>query len=96
MDGMLLPDMLARLWQDVEGGRLTREEFQQRQDGLLQEYRDQWSRALFPEGAGDLVGGILHELGAYFGSGDEEATRRLCLDAVARIKGEWCAPDCPA
>ncbi|MFZ2445136.1 MAG: class I SAM-dependent methyltransferase [Syntrophobacteraceae bacterium] len=85
----LLPDTLVRLWADVEGGRLSREEFHRDQDVFLEEYRDEWKRALLLDGEADLPNSILRELASYFGDGDLDETRRLCLDAVADIKGEW-------
>jgi hypothetical protein len=85
----LIADQLKELWQLVERGQLSADEFILRQEGLLSGYRNAWEQALLLEGHTELEGSLLHELSRYVGCGDFAEIRRRCQAAVESVKGEW-------
>jgi SAM-dependent methyltransferase len=85
----LVPDQLKDLWQSVERGELSAEEFSLRQEGLLAGYRNTWEQALLLEGHAGLEGSLLYELSRYVGCSDLAEIRRRCQAAVETVKGEW-------
>lgn len=85
----LLPDKLKTLWQGVDKGRLSAEEFQQEQERLIAEYRRTWTRALLLDGFDDLEESMVFEIGLYTGNEDMGEMKRRCLDALSNIKAEW-------
>lgn len=84
----LLPDVLVRLYAEVEKGRLPYEDFKAEQDRLVGEYGEIWKQALLFE-SDDLQESILRELNSRLGCGSIEETRLMCLRAVSELKGEW-------
>ncbi|MCE5333116.1 MAG: class I SAM-dependent methyltransferase [Desulfobacteraceae bacterium] len=84
----LLPDVLVRLWDDVEKKLISYDDFRAEQDRLVGEYGEIWKKALLL-GSEDLQESILRELSSCLGCGDIEKTRRICLHAVRELKGEW-------
>lgn len=85
----LLPARLVRLWGNVEAGRLSPDEFYETQERLLNEHREVWEKALVIQQGMNLQDSILHETGTYLGHDEIDRTRRLCLQALARIKTDW-------
>jgi SAM-dependent methyltransferase len=85
----LLPDRLKNLWQSVEEGLLSPEEFHECQELYTLEYRREWQDALLLNGFSDFRTSILSEIGAYTGNPDLKGVETLCLHALARVKGEW-------
>ncbi|MGP8089337.1 MAG: hypothetical protein ACLPUX_04470, partial [Syntrophobacteraceae bacterium] len=85
----LLPDRLKKLWESVEKGLLSSKEFHKRQELYTLEYRSEWQNALLLNGFSDLRASILSEIGAYTGNPDLKEVETLCMQALARVKGEW-------
>ena len=85
----LLPDRLKKLWESVDKGLLSQEEFHERQELYTLEYRGEWERALMLDGFTDFRMSILSEISAYTGNPDLHDVEDLCLQALARIKREW-------
>lgn len=85
----LLPDQLKALWKEVEQDRLTREEFQMREEALIEERRRRWQDALLLPGYPDLPTSIIAELCRYTGIDDAEAIQRRCTRALVDLKEEW-------
>mgnify|MGYP005849314893 CR=1 FL=1 len=86
----LLPDRLKELWESVEQGRLSADEFVQAQDNLIQEHRQEWEQALLLKDQQNLQESVLEEIAAYFGNPNLEEIRLLCSRALKNIKAEWC------
>ncbi len=85
----LLPEQLKELWQTVERGTLSGEDYGKEQERLLDGYRSTWKRALLMGGYEDLPAGLVAELGSYFGREESDEIRLRCSDALADIKSEW-------
>ena len=85
----LLPDRLKKLWESVEKGLLSSEEFHKCQELYTLDYRSEWQNALLLDGFSDLRASILSEIGAYTGNPDLNEVEALCMQALARVKGEW-------
>jgi hypothetical protein len=85
----LLPDRLKNLWESVEKGLLSSEEFHKCQELYTLEYRREWQDALVLNGFSDFRTSILSEIGAFTGNPDLKEVEDLCLQALARVKGEW-------
>jgi 2-polyprenyl-3-methyl-5-hydroxy-6-metoxy-1,4-benzoquinol methylase len=85
----LLPDRLRELWQRVDRGQLTAQEFGAQQEAGLHAYRRVWADALLLGGHRDLEASLLAELGRYVGSEDGQALRARCRQAVAALRREW-------
>lgn len=60
----LLPSVLRELWQTVDEGQLTSEQYQCEKERLLDECRSIWSQALILDGERSLKQSLLRELGA--------------------------------
>jgi mycofactocin glycosyltransferase len=88
-EGRLLgPDRLKGLWEQVENGLISVEQFEEREGRLLQAYRSRWERALLLEGQSDLKQSTLVELGLRFDCGDAELLER-CRQAVVSLRDQW-------
>jgi SAM-dependent methyltransferase len=85
----LLPDRLKKLWESVDKGLLSPKEFQERQELYTIEYRGEWEKALLLDGFSDFRTSILSEISSYTENPDLRDVEKLCLQALARIKGEW-------
>lgn len=97
MTTVLLPQQLAATWDEVERGRLTAGDYERVRERLLEEYRQQWRRALVLPGREDLVASLTGELAEYLGIPAAEVTR-LGRDAAEQIEREWeqqVTPDSP-
>ena len=89
LDGKLLPDRLKALWDEVEKGRISEEDFVRAQRRLLSEYRRTWAQALLLPGRRRLQSSLLAELGEYVECDDPAEVRRRCEDAMSGVEREW-------
>src|SRR5262249_18714043 len=93
----LLPDRLKAAWAEVEAGRSTAAEYEERKAQWLAEYRERWGAALLLEGRPDLKTSLLSEIAEHLPHHDPDAVERRCRDAVAALATEWseqvAAPD---
>jgi mycofactocin glycosyltransferase len=85
----LLPDQLKDLWQEVEQHRISRDEFQSREEALLADRHRLWQEALLLPGFRDLSTSIISELCRYTGIDNSEIIQRRCTEALSDLKGEW-------
>jgi hypothetical protein len=85
----LEPNQLGALWELVEMGQLTPEEFQTRREELLGRYRATWTEALLLKGRSDLHESLLAEVALYFGETDLLHTRQRCRVAGEAIRDRW-------
>lgn len=88
MTTVLLPQQLAATWDEVVRGRLTAGDYERERERLLEEYRQQWRRALMLPGQEDLVASLTAELADYLGIPANEVAR-LGREADERIEREW-------
>jgi hypothetical protein len=86
---MLVPDRLAELWQNVETGQMSREDYVREQEQLLEPYRIEWRKALLCDGETDLRASLLKEVGAYYHVSDLADIDRSCDLAVDTLRSEW-------
>jgi SAM-dependent methyltransferase len=85
---VLLPQQLAATWNEVERGVLTADDYVRVRESLLEEYRQQWRRALLLPGREDLVASLAGELADHLGIPAAEVSR-LGPSAAKRIEREW-------
>jgi 2-polyprenyl-3-methyl-5-hydroxy-6-metoxy-1,4-benzoquinol methylase len=86
---MLVPDRLAELWQNVEAGQMSREDYVREQEQLLEPYRVEWRKALLCDGETDLRASLLKEVAAYYHASDLADIDRSCDLAVDTLRSEW-------
>ena len=86
---MLVPDRLAELWQNVEAGQMSREDYVREQEQLLEPYRVEWRNALLCDGETDLRASLLKEVAAYYHVSDLVDIDRSCDLAVDTLRCEW-------
>jgi 2-polyprenyl-3-methyl-5-hydroxy-6-metoxy-1,4-benzoquinol methylase len=85
----LEPNQLGALWELVEMGQLTPEDFQTRREELLGRYRATWTEALLLKGRSDLQESLLAEVALYLGGTDLLHTRQRCRVAGEAIRDRW-------
>ncbi len=88
MTTLLLPQQLAATWKEVERGRLTAGDYERERERLLEEYRQQWRRALMLPGRRDLVTSLTGELADHLGVAPAQVIRRG-RESAERIEREW-------
>ncbi len=86
----LLPDRLKELWQAVDRKELTLEQFNQKQERFLAEYRSLWEQALICDGHSNLRESLVSELARFSGCEDLSEIQRRCTCALSDLKHEWC------
>ena len=82
----ILPDELKRLWAEVDGKRLSVDEFGSAHERLLGEYKALWRDALILPREPDLETSLLREVAAYAGRSDLDEIRRRCQRASETLK----------
>src|SRR5215470_18737276 len=85
----LLPDALKDLWEAVEEGHFTRNQFYREQQRLLGAQRDVWREALTFGGYPDLRESLLRELGEYVGCSDLAELEQRCSIGWKAVEDEW-------
>jgi mycofactocin glycosyltransferase len=85
----LLPAILKELWQAVEKGYSTKEQYIREKDRLIDECRGQWSQALALAPESDLKQSLLRELGSYIECDDLAEIERRCLIGSKSVEEEW-------
>jgi 2-polyprenyl-3-methyl-5-hydroxy-6-metoxy-1,4-benzoquinol methylase len=86
---MLVPDRMAKLWQEVEAGHMSPEDCVRAQEELLKPYRVEWEKALLCDGETDLRTSLFKEVAAYYHAADLTGIDQSCSHAVDRLKSEW-------
>ena len=86
---VLLPDHLQKLWEKVNSGHLSQENFAQEQARLLEIYRSQWCNAVLSDGATDLRSSLVREAAAYYDNSDLAAVECNFSNAVMTLQREW-------
>ncbi len=84
-----VPTQLKSLWAEVEAGRLSKEEFVEREERLLQSCVAVWTDALMLPGESDLVRSLCLELANLDGSHDPALVEKRCRQAVRAMKEDW-------
>ena len=85
----ILPDELKRLWAEVDGKRLSVDEFGSAHERLLGEYKALWRDALILPREPDLETSLLREVAAYAGQSNLDEIRRRCQHASETLKEQW-------
>ncbi|PYR76830.1 MAG: hypothetical protein DMF86_11155 [Acidobacteria bacterium] len=80
---------LKRLWAEVDGKRLSVDEFGSAHERLLGEYKALWRDALILPREPDLETSLLREVAAYAGQSDLDEIRRRCQHASETLKEQW-------
>lgn len=90
MLSQLLPDALQDLWQKVDEGQLSSDQFYREQQRRLAEHRAVWRAALIlREYSSSLRESLLRELGDYVGCDDLSEAERRCSIAWKGVEDEW-------
>ncbi len=84
-----VPTQLKNLWSEVHAGRMTSEQFVEKEESLLQEYIQVWSDAMRLPGEDDLTRSLCLELGRLTECPDLEAVKERCRKAVHAMKEDW-------
>ena len=85
----LLPEKLKVLWQSVEAGSHTEEDYERLKQEWFDQYKTAWSRAVLLPGMSDLKTSMLTELARYTGLADLAEIERRCRCAPADLASEW-------
>jgi 2-polyprenyl-3-methyl-5-hydroxy-6-metoxy-1,4-benzoquinol methylase len=85
----IISEKLKSTWELVETGRLTREDYTQEHDSLIQDYSQLWENALRWRSSTTLEDSALQELGEYFEGQDPAEIRKRCQNALSEFKNEW-------
>jgi mycofactocin glycosyltransferase len=85
----LLPSVLKELWQAVERGQSTKEQYIAEKERLLDEYRGQWRQALALAHEPDLKQSLLRELSLYVKCDDLDEIERRCVIGSKAVEEEW-------
>lgn len=80
---------LKSLWTEVDEGRMTREQFQQKQEVLVGLYQEIWSDVLRLPGETDLTHSLCLELGRLTGREDLAGVKIICQKAMHAMKEDW-------
>jgi SAM-dependent methyltransferase len=84
-----LPSILKELWQAVEKGDSTKEQYLSEKNRLLDECSGQWSRALVLAPESNLKQSLLREIGSYVGCADLGEIERRCVSGSKSVEEEW-------
>lgn len=87
--GQPLPTQLKSLWLKVDAGTLTRDDFQAKEEDLLQGYSEVWADALRLPGEADLANSLCVELGRLTDCDDMSEVKRRCQRAMLAMKEDW-------
>lgn len=87
--GQPVPTQLKGLWAEVDAGRLTRAEFQEREENMIRGYCDVWADALRLPEESDLARSLCLELGRLVGCDDLNEVKKRCQRAVLAMKEDW-------
>jgi mycofactocin glycosyltransferase len=85
----LLPSVLKDLWQTVDSGESTKDQYLHEMERLLGDYRSQWGEALVLAGQTNLKQSLLREIGLYVECDDLEEIERRCRVGSKSVEEEW-------
>ena len=85
----IISEKLKSTWEQVEAGRLTREDYTCEHDSLIQDYSRLWENALRWRSSTNPEDSALQELGEYFEGQDPAEIRKRCQGALDEFKNEW-------
>lgn len=84
-----VPTRLKLLWRDVESGKLTKSDFADQQESLLESYKEIWADALKLPGEQNLTHSLCLEIAQLTGCKDVDLVEKRCRKAMHAMKEEW-------
>jgi SAM-dependent methyltransferase len=86
---VLLPEKLKVLWQSVEAGAQSEDDYERLKQECFDQYKAAWSLAVLLPGMFDLKTSMLTELARYTGCADLTEIERRCRRAPDDMASEW-------